>query len=117
MVERCYADVSITYPGSPSLIANRRPAETRERQKIRIYQAMCEAENVAFFPFVMESYGFIPKTSLKLIKSFLLPPSERNESNPYSIREILQIISITLQKGNARIAVRGLAHARRAALN
>jgi hypothetical protein len=106
-----YVDVSVTHPLAPSIRSVARPAEARERHKIARYRPMSEAEGVAFQPFVLESYGYIPEQSMALIRYLMHGPAP---STFLTYTKVMQMISVCLQRGNARIATQGEFRARAA---
>ena len=103
-------DVSIVHTGSPSLInsnAHRNAAKARETTKISKHTPAAEAFGMSFNPFVMESHGGIPKRSLDFLKSLIADASAPTAS----FSGLVQMLSVTLQRGNATIFRQGTAHA------
>jgi hypothetical protein len=111
MHRRAFVDLSITHPLANTYLrrnANFSSAILREREKINKYAPMAAIEGTPFYPFVMETFGYIPQKSLQLLTKFILPIRERYDSNPLSISEMLQKLSVCLQRGNARVALQGV---------
>ena len=107
-------DVSVTHSLSPSLLNVNNPAVRRERAKTARYEEMAILEDCAFFPFVADSFGFIPPRSQDLLRKFLFPADERSNASPVSIEAMFRMISVALQRGNARIALQGVFRTRQA---
>jgi len=113
---RYLLDVSVAHPSSPSLVVVAQhglgAASQREQAKTAKYRGLAEREDSQFVPFVLESTGAFGNELSWLIDSISKSPSIRGEfryASPSAIKGFIsRAISISLQKGNARILREGV---------
>ena len=86
-------DVSVTHPLCESAMRTRKPAEARENRKSAQYRAMATTLHTDFQPFVMETYGYIPPTSFKLLKDFLWPTARDMPGCGFKLSDIVRLLS------------------------
>lgn len=109
---KIYVDVSVVRSTSPSKITKGRTdvplaaATYRARDKHRKYDRICEVNGYTNIPFVLESNGGLSHEAAKLLRLLSL------HSADISPREWLahahKVISVVLQRGNARLAQGGM---------
>ena len=109
---KIYVDVSVVRSTSPSKITKGRTdvplaaATYRARDKHRKYDRICEVNGYTNIPFVLESNGGLSHEAAKLLRLLSL------HSVDISPREWLthahKVISVVLQRGNARLAQGGM---------
>ena len=100
-------DISVVHPCSPSYVRNKTSDKAilnRERAKCFKHTGPAQAMGSKFSPVVLETYGRFGPASLKFVKRLV------HESTSYraSLTRLIQMMSVTLQKGNARVERQGL---------
>jgi hypothetical protein len=115
-----HIDVGIVHPSAPSHLAGAsqwqlHAAGTYEKAKQREYEEAAKAENAAFAPFVMESFGAVGHRSLPLLNMLGEEAAVHgHEGETQFVARALRVLSFELQRANAHIAASGCVMARRA---
>ena len=107
-------DGSVVHPAAATYarlasVVSLSAADRRERKKGAMYNAMASAENLVFHPLVMESFGGFGPKSYDFIKQIAT-----DSGGLLGLSELVQVLSVALQRGNAFVMAAGHRRALRA---
>ncbi|MCP3676438.1 MAG: hypothetical protein GY721_02275 [Deltaproteobacteria bacterium] len=104
-------DVSVTHPSAQTyMAAAQRPygaAKLRERSKTKKYGNLAAKEGSEFTPFVLETFGAIGKRAREFIAKLAIQAEELGEDRKDFAANIVQTLSVALQRGNAYLQMQG----------
>ena len=112
-----YIDVSTTCPAAQSYRrggarAGLFAAVARESKKDGIYRALVESEGGVFSPAVLETYGAMPRSLVRLCELLSQTAQELHVPNAPSKNSMLNEIACQLQRGHALLTQQTMAMAR-----
>ena len=116
---RYHIDVMVTHPASNSYVTaasecSLAAANNGEKNKIKKNAEWAAHTHYTFLPFVVESFGAIGKSAMKVVNIIAdFAESMRHSTKSACRNRLLTDISIALQRGNALISLDGLTKARR----
>ena len=112
-------DVSVVHPAAPTYAQNSHvplfSAASRERDKATKFKTLALAEEARFIPFVLETFGAWGRQAIKLITDLTSLLSEHKGlafSSPDARGEMVRILAVALQSGNARVLLNGCMRSR-----
>ena len=110
-------DVGVAHAAAPSRqsVAKLAAASSAETTKISKYGALAATRAASFLPFIMESYGAFGKKALEVLHILRKAAVNAVLPIPSSQSPFSQILSVTLQRGNALVFKRGAVEAKAAA--
>ena len=111
---RTMVDVSVVHPGAISFARHAHvplyAAHCRERDKTSKYRKVAETESAQFVPFVLETFGGFGTQALKFVSdvaSLARDNLSLAQSEPDFRGSMVRCLAISLQVGNAHVALSG----------
>jgi len=113
LAKHIQVDACIVHAAADSYIntGSTRPlqaAYAKDHEKQKKYRALVEKEGDVFFPMVWESTGASTQTVKRLLQLFVETADKSMQSDPPSLKYMLDFINYGIQVGNTELTQRGL---------
>lgn len=112
--QRLFVDVAVVHPATLARRSHAALAAARdiEQRKAHKYRELVAAHNASFLAFVVESYGAFGAQAMKVLQVIGNGLARGHSASNLDWKQMVEMLSISIQRGNATISAEGSLAAR-----